>query len=169
MYKLENYSYNGTESTDNVLKLIGEQIDNFKAQGLVFLCIDIYNQANRIEKDKYVPYATYKEEITKIIKDTKVTDFYVGLTTGKGDILYRCTFDLVKYAGTCFCEDTCEEAYKLGGVKTTWVDYSYPEPIGDGEEWDTEKFYRDFDDWWINLPNTEQKRIYSAIFHKEVI
>ena len=28
MYKLENYSYNGTESTDNVLKLIGEQIDH---------------------------------------------------------------------------------------------------------------------------------------------
>lgn len=169
MYKLENYSYNGTESTDNVLKLIGEQIDKFKTQGLVFLCIDIYNLSNRTEKDKYIPYATYKEEITKIIKDIKVTDFYVGLTTGKGDILYKCTFDLVKYAGTCFCEDTCEEAYKLGGVKTTWMDYSYPEPTDDGDEWDTEKFYRDFDDWWINLPNTEQKRIYSAIFHKEVI
>ena len=169
MYKFKTYKYNGADSTDNVLKLIDEQIDNFKTQGHVFLCIDKYEQLKITKRYKYVPYAIYKEEITKILNDTLVTNLVVSLTTGKGDILYKFEFDLVKYASAFFSGDDCQEAYKLGGLEKTWMDYSYSEPTDDGEEWDVDKFYHDFDDWWANLPDTEQKRIYSAIFHEEVI
>lgn len=168
-YTFKCYIIKGEESTDNVLKLIAEQIDNFKAQGVAFLSIDTYGKTEAIEKDRHVSYETYKEKIAKIIKDNEVTDFNVSLKTGKGDVLYMFDFGFTKFVGLFFDLDECEEAYKLGGVKTTWEDYSFPEPTGDGEEWNVEKFFEDFDEWWSNLPETKQAEITSLLCHSEVI
>ena len=103
----KSYIIKGEESTDNVLKLIGEQIDNFKTQGFAFLSIDTFEKTEAIEKDRYVPYETYKEVITKIIKDTEVTDFNVSLKTNKGDVLYMFDFGFTKFVGLFFDLDEC--------------------------------------------------------------
>ena len=168
-YTWKNYIIKGEESTDNVLKLIGEQIDNFKAQGFAFLCIDTFGETEAIERDRRVSYETYKEEITKIIKDSDATDFIVSLTTSKGDVLYKFEFVFAKYVGMFFDLDDCQKAYEAGGVKKTWMDYSYPEPTDDGEEWDDIKFYCDFDAWWLNLPKTKQEEIISLICSEKII
>ena len=65
--------------------------------------------------------------------------------------------------------DECEKAYKAGGVKKSWIDYSYSEPTDEGEEWDDNKFYEDFDTWWLNLPEAKQAEITSLLSHAEVI
>ena len=168
-YTCKFYIIKGEESTDNVLKLIAEQIDNFKAQGFTYLSIDTFGKTKAIEKDRLVSYETYKEEITKIIKDTEVTDFNVSLKTSKGHTLYRFDFSLAKFAGLFFDLDYCQKAYELGGVETSWTDYSYSEPTDDGEEWNEKKFYEDFDKWWLNLPKTKQEEITSRLSHSEVI
>ena len=168
-YTFKCYIIKGEESTDNVLKLIAEQIDNFKAQGVAFLSIDTYGKTEAIEKDRHVSYETYKEEIAKIIKDNEVTDFNVSLKTGKGDVLYMFDFGFTKFVGLFFDLDECEKAYKAGGVKKSWIDYSYSEPTDEGEEWDDNKFYEDFDEWWLNLPETKQAEITSLLCHSEVI
>ena len=168
-YTCKSYIIKGEESTDNVLKLIGEQIDNFKAQGVAFLSIDTYGKTEAIEKDRHVSYETYKEEIAKIIKDTEVTDFNVSLKTSKGDVLYMFDFGFTKFVGLFFDLDECEEAYKASGIKKIWIDYSFPEPTGDGEEWNVEKFFEDFDTWWLNLPKTKQAEITSRLSYAEVI
>ena len=51
------------------------------------------------------------------------------------------------------------QAYALGGNKTHWSDYSIDE-----NNWDEEAYYADFDRWWDNLTENEQKRIYKLIF-----
>ena len=168
-YTWKNYIIKGEESTDNVLKLIAEQIDNFKAQGFAFLSIDTYGKTEAIEKDRHVSSETYEEEIAKIIKDTEVTDFIVSLKTSKGDALYMFDFGFTKFVGLFFDLDECQKAYEAGGVKKTWMDYSYPEPTDDGEEWDDIKFYCDFDAWWLNLPKTKQKEIISLICSEKII
>lgn len=167
-YTWKNYIIKGEESTDNVLKLIGEQIDNFKAQGLAFLCIDTYGKTEAIEKDRHVSSENYKGEIAKIIKDTAVTDFNVALKTSKGDVLYMFDFGYTQFVGLFFDLDECEKAYEVGGVQKTWMDYSYPHSEST-EEWDENKFYEDFDTWWLNLPKTKQVEITSLLFHSEVI
>lgn len=167
-YTWKNYIIKGEESTDNVLKLIAEQIDNFKAQGFAFLSIDTYGKTEAIEKDRHVSSETYKEEIAKIIKDTKVTDFNVSLKTGKGDVLYMFDFGFTQFVGLFFDLDECEKAYEVGGVNKTWMDYSYP-CSESTEEWDENKFYEDFDTWWLNLPKTKQVEITSRMCHSEVI
>lgn len=168
-YTFKCYIIKGEESTDNVLKLIAEQIDNFKAQGFAFLSIDTYGKTEVIEKDRHVSSETYKEEIAKIIKDTEVTDFNVSLKTSKGDVLYMFDFGFTKFVGLFFDLDECEKAYKAGGVKKSWTNYSFPEPTKDGEEWNVEKFFEDFDEWWSNLPETKQAEITSLLCHSEVI
>lgn len=168
-YTWKNYIIKGEESTDNVLKLIAEQIDNFKAQGFAFLSIDTYGKTEAIEKDRHVSSETYKEEIAKIIKDTEVTDFNVSLKTSKGDILYEFGFSLGKFVGLFFDLDECQKAYEAGGIKKTWMDYSYSEPTDEGEEWDDNKFYEDFDTWWLNLPKTKQEEITSRVCGEEII
>lgn len=168
-YTLKNYIIKGEESTDNVLKLIAEQIDNFKAQGFAFLRIDTYGKTEAIEKDRHVSSETYKEEIAKIIKDTEVTVFNVSLKTSKGDVLYMFDFSLGKFVGLFFDLDECEKAYEAGGIKKTWMDYSYSEPTDEGEEWDDNKFYEDFDTWWLNLPKTKQEEITSRVCGEEII
>ena len=168
-YTCKCYIIRGEESTDNVLKLIGEQIGNFKAQGFAFLSINTFWKAEPIEKDKHVTYETYKEEIAKIIKDTEVTDFNVSLKTSKGNILYMFDFGFSKFAGLFFDLDECQKAYEAGGIKKTWMDYSYSEPTNEGEAWDDNKFYEDFDTWWLNLPKTKQEAITSRLSHAEVI
>ena len=168
-YTCKSYIIKGEESTDNVLKLIGEQIDNFKTQGFAFLSIDTFEKTEAIEKDRYVPYETYKEVITKIIKDTEVTDFNVSLKTSKGDVLYMFDFGFTKFVGLFFDLDECQKAYELGGVKKSWMDYSYSEPTDKGEEWDDNKFYEDFDTWWLNLPKTKQEEIASRVCGEEII
>ena len=165
----KSYIIKGEESTDNVLKLIGEQIDNFKTQGFAFLSIDTFEKTEAIEKDRYVPYETYKEVITKIIKDTEVTDFNVSLKTSKGDVLYMFDFGFTKFVGLFFDLDECQKAYELGGIKKSWMDYSYSELTDKGEEWDDNKFYEDFDTWWLNLPEAKQAEITSLLSHAEVI
>lgn len=167
-YTCKSYIIKGEESTDKVLKLITEQIDNFKAQGVAFLSIDTYGKTEAIEKDRHVSYETYKEEIAKIIKDTEVTDFNVSLKTSKGDVLYMFDFGFTKFVGLFFDLDECEEAYKASGIKKVWIDYSFPEPT-DGEEWDVDKFFEDFDTWWLNLPKTKQAEITSRLSYAEVI
>lgn len=167
-YTWKNYIIKGEESTDNVLKLIAEQIDNFKAQGFAFLSIDTYGKTEAIEKDRHVSSETYKEEIAKIIKDNEVTDFNVSIKTGKGDVLYMFDFGFTKFVGLFFDLDECEKAYEAGGVNKTWMDYSYPDSKST-EEWDDNKFYEDFDTWWLNLPKTKQAEITSRISHAEVI
>jgi hypothetical protein len=168
-YSCKCYIIRGEESTDNVLKLIGEQIENFKAQGFAFLSINTFWKAEPIEKDRHVIYETYKEEIAKIIKDTEVTDFNVSLKTSKGDVLYMFDFGFTKFVGLFFDLDECEKAYEAGGVKKSWMDYSYSEPTNESEEWNEKKFYEDFDIWWLNLPKTKQGEITSLISHTEVI
>lgn len=168
-YTWKNYIIKGEESTDNVLKLIGEQIDNFKAQGFAFLCIDTFGKIEAIERDRRVSYETYKEEITKIIKDSELTDFVVSLATSKGDVLYKFEFVFIKSVGMFFDLDDCQKAYEAGGVKKSWMDYSYPEPTDDGEEWDDIKFYCDFDAWWVNLPKTKQEEITAIVCSEKVI
>lgn len=167
-YTWKNYIIKGEESTDNVLKLIAEQIDNFKAQGFAFLSIDTYGKTEAIEKDRHVSSETYKEEIAKIIKDNEVTDFNVSLKTGKGDVLYMFDFGFTQFVGLFFDLDECEKAYEVGGVNKTWMDYSYP-CSESTEEWDENKFYEDFDTWWLNLPKTKQVEITSRMCHSEVI
>lgn len=167
-YTWKNYIIKGEESTDNVLKLIAEQIDNFKAQGLAFLCIDTYGKTEAIEKDRHVSCENYKEVITETIKDTEVTDFNVALKTSKGDVLYMFDFGFTQFVGLFFDLDECEKAYEVGGVNKTWMDYSYPDSKST-EEWDDNKFYEDFDTWWLNLPKTKQAEITSRISHAEVI
>lgn len=167
-YTFKSYIIKGEESTDNVLKLIAEQIDNFKAQGVAFLSIDTFGKTEAIEKDRHVSYETYKEEIAKIIKDTEVTDFNVSLKTGKGDVLYMFDFGFTQFVGLFFDLDECEKAYEVGGVNKTWMDYSYP-CSESTEEWDENKFYEDFDTWWLNLPKTKQVEITSRMCHSEVI
>jgi hypothetical protein len=152
-----------------VLKLIAEQIDNFKAQGFAFLSIDTFGKTEAIEKDRHVSSEVYKEEIAKIIKDTEVTDFNVSLKTSKGDVLYMFDFGFTKFVGLFFDLDECEKAYEAGGVKKSWMDYSYSEPTNESEEWNEKKFYEDFDIWWLNLPKTKQGEITSLISHTEVI
>jgi hypothetical protein len=168
-YTCKCYIIRGEESTDNVLKLIGEQIENFKAQGFAFLSIDTFGKTEAIEKDRHVSSETYKEEIAKIIKDTEVTDFNVSLKTSKGDALYMFDFGFTKFVGLFFDLDECQKAYEAGGIKKTWMDYSYSEPTDDGEEWNEKKFYEDFDTWWLNLPKTKQEEITSRLSHAEVI
>lgn len=168
-YTWKNYIIKGEESTDNVLKLIAEQIDNFKAQGLAFLSIDTFEKAEAIEINKHVPYEAYKEEIIKIIKDTEVTEFNVSLKTSKGDVLYMFDFGFTKFVGLFFDLDECQKAYKAGGVKKSWVEYSYSEPTDEGEEWNVEKFFEDFDTWWLNLPKTKQEEITSLICSEKII
>lgn len=167
-YTWKNYIIKGEESTDNVLKLIAEQIDNFKAQGFAFLSIDTYGKTEAIEKDRHVSSETYKEEIAKIIKDNEVTDFNVSLKTGKGDVLCMFDFGFTQFVGLFFDLDECEKAYEVGGVNKTWMDYSYP-CSESTEEWDENKFYEDFDTWWLNLPKTKQVEITSRMCHSEVI
>lgn len=167
-YTWKSYIIKGEESTDKVLKLIGEQIDNFKAQGLAFLCIDTYGKTEAIEKDRHVSCENYKEVITETIKDTEVTDFNVALKTSKGDVLYMFDFGFTQFVGLFFDLDECQKAYKAGGVKKCWEEYSYSEPT-DGEEWNVEKFFEDFDTWWLNLPKTKQVEITSLLFHSEAI
>lgn len=168
-YTWKDYIIRGEESTDNVLKLIAEQIDNFKAQGFAFFWIDTFGKTEAIEKGRRVSYETYKEEITEIIKDTKVTDFNVSLATSKGDILYKFGFSLGKFVGLFFDLDECQKAYEAGGIKKTWMDYSYSEPTDEGKEWDYNKFYEDFDTWWLNLPKTKQEEITSRVCGEEII
>ena len=168
-YTCKSYIIKGEESTDKVLKLIAEQIDNFKTQGVAFLSIDTYGKTEAIEKDRHVSYETYKEEIAKIIKDTEVTDFNVSLKTSKGDVLYMFDFGFTKFVGLFFDLDECEKAYKASGIKKIWIDYSFPEPTDDGEEWNVEKFFEDFDEWWSNLPETKQAEITSRLSYAEVI
>lgn len=45
-------------------------------------------------------------------------------------------------------------AYRLGGKKMHWTDYS----IGN-DEWDEDSYYRDFNSWWDELPEDEKVRI----------
>jgi hypothetical protein len=168
-YTCKCYIIRGEESTDNVLKLIGEQIENFKAQGFAFLSIDTFGKTEAIEKDRHVSSETYKEEIAKIIKDTEVTDFNVSLKTSKGDALYMFDFGFTKFVGLFFDLDECQKAYEAGGIKKTWMDYSYSEPTNEGEAWDDNKFYEDFDTWWLNLPKTKQEEITSRLSDAEVI
>ena len=113
-------------------------------------------------------YETYKEEIAKIIKDTEVTDFNVSLKTGKGDVLYMFDFGFTKFVGLFFDLDECQKAYEASGIKKSWMDYSYP-CSESTEEWDENKFYEDFDTWWLNLPKTKQVEITSRMCHSEVI
>lgn len=168
-YTFKSYIIKGEKSTDNVLKLIAEQIDNFKAQGVAFLSIDTFGKTEVIEKDRHVSYEAYKEEIAEIIKDIEVTDFKVSLKTGKGDVLYKFDFGFTKSVGLFFDLDECQKAYKAGGIKKSWVGYSFPEPPDDGEEWNVEKFFEDFDEWWLNLPETKQAEITSRLSNAEII
>lgn len=65
--------------------------------------------------------------------------------------------DTIKKAGNYFDLDQCEKAYELVGEKTTWLDYS------NGDGWDEEKYYKDFEEWWRSLPFEEQTKIYNKI------
>lgn len=61
--------------------------------------------------------------------------------------------------GTHFDLDECEKAYKFGGVNISWLDYTYPKPTCEDGMWDMDKYYNDFDKWWKNLSQEEQKKI----------
>ena len=63
--------------------------------------------------------------------------------------------------GTHFLLDETTKAYELGGVKKHWMDYSYPD-----EGWDQDKYYAEFDAWWVSLPYEKKLSIYNEITKK---
>ena len=77
----------------------------------------------------------------------------------------------IKSAGNWMDLDECEKAYSIGGIKTTWMDYTYDwyNNLPDEEKydcdnyWDDEKYYADFKAWWDSLPFAEQERIYNML------
>lgn len=66
--------------------------------------------------------------------------------------------------------EECEKAYQLGGKNRTWSDYTYEWSDKEQTEdrnldnaWAMDKYYSDFETWWISLSETEQKRILNEL------
>ena len=59
--------------------------------------------------------------------------------------------------GHYFDLDQTTKAYELGNAGKHWTDTDYS--MGD-DSWDEESYYKDFDEWWSNLPQEEKERIY---------
>lgn len=59
------------------------------------------------------------------------------------------------YIGLYLDLDETSKAYELMYEKTHWTDAKYQTSDGG---WDEEKYYSDFDKWWINL--MEEQRFY---------
>lgn len=60
--------------------------------------------------------------------------------------------------------DHCELAYELGGVNTTFHDYSNGDDLDDSE-WD--RYYDDFNEWWESLSVKERRKIYEKLIKKD--
>lgn len=58
------------------------------------------------------------------------------------------------YIGLYLDLDETSKAYELMYEKTHWTDTKYQTSDG----WDEEKYYSDFDKWWVNL--MEEQRVY---------
>ena len=80
----------------------------------------------------------------------------------------------LKYIGTSFDLDQTSKAYDLGGVNVSWIDYTFDwynalseeeqmEVLNRGDAWDVDKYYEDFDKWWMSLPTEKQNEIYNQI------
>ena len=82
--------------------------------------------------------------------------------------------NFLKAIGTSFDLDQTTKAYELGGVNVYWTDYTYDwynnlsqeEQMKDenlDNAWDMDKYYKDFDNWWISLSTEKQNEIYNQI------
>jgi hypothetical protein len=60
-----------------------------------------------------------------------------------------------KELGHFFDLDGTQQAYKLGGVNIHWTDYTFEHT----EEWDEDRYYKDFDMWWDDLKEEVRKEI----------
>ena len=78
--------------------------------------------------------------------------------------------------GTSFDLDQTTKAYELGGESIYWTDYTFKwfNELPESEQnkhldnaWDMDKYYKDFDEWWQNLPSSKQEEIYNAIIGVE--
>ena len=76
--------------------------------------------------------------------------------------------------GQYFDLDQTTKAYELGGSDVYWTDYTYDwyKELSESEQmkdenldnaWDMDKYYADFDAWWLGLPMDEKRRIYNAL------
>ena len=82
--------------------------------------------------------------------------------------------NFLKAIGTSFYLDQTTKAYELGGVNVYWTDYTYDwynnlsqeeqmEEANLDNAWDMDKYYEDFDNWWMSLSTEKQNEIYNQI------
>lgn len=65
--------------------------------------------------------------------------------------------------GTSADLDTTTRIYSEHGIARCWQDYSIPGATDPDNLWDQDRYYADFDRWWVNLPLQEKYRIYHQI------
>lgn len=58
--------------------------------------------------------------------------------------------------------DQTEEAYAIGGVDKSWMDYSTGSDDPDNA-WDQDAYYADFEKWWLSLPLETKIDIHNQI------
>lgn len=68
--------------------------------------------------------------------------------------------------GTYADLDTCERIYREHGISRSWVDYSIPGATDPDNAWDQDRYYSDFDMWWVSLQPEEKQRLYDQITKK---
>lgn len=67
--------------------------------------------------------------------------------------------------GTSLGWDEIDKIYSLAGIQKCWLDYSYPEPIDPEHSWDQDKYYAEFDAWWVGLSYENKTEYYNQIIH----
>lgn len=65
--------------------------------------------------------------------------------------------------GTSLGWNEIDKIYKLAGIPKCWMDYSYPEPTDSEHSWDQDRYYAEFDSWWVGLCPAEQEYYLSKI------
>lgn len=84
--------------------------------------------------------------------------------------------EFLKAIGTSFDLSQTEKAYALGGMNVSWIDYTFDwyRNLSEHQQmalesldnaWDMDKYYDDFDAWWVELPTEKQAEIYHQIFN----
>ena len=82
--------------------------------------------------------------------------------------------EFLKTIGRSFDLDQTTKAYELGGKNVYWTDYTYDwyNNLSQEEQmkeanldnaWDMDKYYEDFDNWWMSLSTEKQNEIYNQI------
>lgn len=66
----------------------------------------------------------------------------------------------MKIRADYFDLDMCQMAYQLAGKDVCWVSQQYTTPEG---EFDEDKYYTDFDNWWDTLDDYEQEKIWNQM------